>query len=41
VIDGNYVITEITTIDLASKDYVGEAIQDALSAIGVAEGGAY
>ena len=63
-IDGNYIVTEITNIDLASKDYVSEAIsninipeadltnyytkeetnaaiQAALNAIGVAEGGAY
>lgn len=61
--DGNYIITEVTNIDLASKEYVDEAlanaggsgdltnyytkeetnqaIQDALNAIGVAEGGAY
>lgn len=67
VIDGKCVITEVTSIDIASKDYVDEAIanidipeseptdlsnyytkeetnqaiQTALNAIGVAEGGAY
>jgi hypothetical protein len=41
IIDGKCVITEVTNIDLASKDYVDEAIQNALNAIGVAEGGAY